>query len=124
MSAAYKKSVREAVHETDEPVSIRQLIGAKSILSADPAPAGAEFAAKSIKHDHGFHYLSAGRRDFENVPSLHFTIDGVQAAGDSNNVFVAWHPRKDLAGIPPIQVLWVISDFERVEFLQTPHVWV
>ena len=106
MSVAYKEAVRVVVKDTSEPLSVRSLVGAASILAADgkDSRVDAKDAAKSIKHDHAFRYLSSGRKEFASPTSLHFTIDGVRAGGDENNIFVAWLPRKKLAGIPPIQV--------------------
>ncbi len=106
ISAAYKDAVRTTVKDTEEPLSMRQLIGASAIADADGAVPGLASGklAREIKHDHGFRYLGNGRKHFENPPALHLTIDGVRGGGEENNIFVAWLPRKRLAGVPPIQV--------------------
>ena len=49
-------------------------------------------------------YLSHGRSLFENVPALHYSLDGVAAGGHDNEMYVAYHSEAELAGIPPLQV--------------------
>ena len=36
--------------------------------------------------------------------AMHYTIDGVSGAGDAKEIFLAWLPSRNLAGMPPIQV--------------------
>ena len=35
---------------------------------------------------------------------VHYTLDGVDGVGDSNEIYVTWLPRKNTAAVAPIQV--------------------
>ena len=48
--------------------------------------------------------LGAARQVFYGINVMHYAIDGVSASGDHNNIFMAWHPRKNTAWIGPPQV--------------------
>ena len=90
MSNAYKEAVLQATRETDEPISVRQLFGADRILRAakigESVPTVGRAAARAIRHD-AMKYLAVGRQVFKNPASMHYTIDGVTAGGDNQNVF-------------------------------------
>ena len=48
--------------------------------------------------------LGAARQVFYGINVMHYAIDGVSASGDHNDIFMAWHPRKNTAWIGPPQV--------------------
>ena len=107
LSFAYKAAVTTAVRTTAEPLSLRQLLGARSVIeaaSANTEPACSSATARRLAKDKVVGLLSVARQVFLNPPALHYTLDGVQAGGDANNVFIAWLPRLDIVGFPPIQV--------------------
>ena len=106
MSNAYKKAVLDAAKQSSEPLSVRQLVGASYILrqgSREDLSASAGRLAGRVIHDAALRYLAIGREVFRAPQMLHYTIDGVQAGGDHQNVFFAWLPLQDVVGVPPLQ---------------------
>ena len=61
--------------------------------------------AQKAKRDFCLSYLASGRSSFRAPKMLHYTVDGVRAAGDDNEIFVAWLPERNLAGVAPIQAM-------------------
>jgi hypothetical protein len=61
-------------------------------------------ASRQAEQDQCLSYLSVGRKVFGSPQTLHYTVDAV-SANDSNDIFVAWLPSRNIAGIPPIQVV-------------------
>ena len=35
---------------------------------------------------------------------MHYTLDGVDGGGDSNEIYIGWLPKENTAEVPPIQV--------------------
>lgn len=106
MSNAYKDAVLSAASSSSEPVSTRQLMGSDYILRAASkgmeAPSVGRQAGRA-QQDKALRLLANGRVLFKDPPALHYSVDGVQASGEHNNVAFACLPRQGIMGVPPIQ---------------------
>jgi hypothetical protein len=107
MSYAYKSAIASAVRSSSEPISVRGLMGARSVLnhgSVCDHAVSCGSTARRIEKDIVLRELGAARKVFNCGGVLHYSVDGVQASGDHNNIFVAWLPKLNIATVGPPQV--------------------
>jgi hypothetical protein len=120
-SEAYKEAAIEACKSTDEPVKLRQLLGAKGIQAnaSDTVvvPSGSGAATGAIKRDHCLKVFGASREAFRDNRVLHLTGDGVAAAGRHNEIFVAFRADTRQGTVCPIKA-------QTIHFPSIPHVTV
>ena len=129
MSYAYNTAVVKAVADSAAPVLVRQYLGAHSILrcSNEDQTSDCSGMARRITKDAVLRELAAARMVFDDPIMIHLTLDGVTAAGEHTNIFVAWLPHLNLAYIPPGQAQFrpTRSQSKKDVFLQKRprHVW-
>ena len=107
-SMAYKEAVVKAAREMPNKIDPRHIMDVTSLKEGrEPAEVpNHRGTASQATQDEALAYLASSRVIFREPRSLHFTFDGVRAAGEENVIFVAWLPRADVAAIPPLQAGW------------------
>ena len=105
MNAAYREAVAQTSIVVDDPLSRRGLMGAQRVRSSSDTNAekGVKSSASRTGIDHGLCCLAACRILFKYHPALRFTVDGITAFGDHNEIFMCWLPRTTTAAVAPIQ---------------------
>jgi hypothetical protein len=110
ISKAYIGAVLDASTQSKEPITPRGLLASSAILKlASGSGASGQCpnqgrTARCAKQDKMLKYFAEIRSDFEAPRALHYSVDGVQAGGDHNELFFAVLPKARLACLPPLQV--------------------
>ena len=95
-----------------EPVKPRALLASQQLMLAAKEPDGSlkipdqgHTARDSVKN-WTIRYFAESRAVFRPVRFIHLPCDGVQAAGDHNEIFLCWDPKCKVACCAPIKVEW------------------
>lgn len=105
MSYAYKEAVVSTARESTAQLTPRQLMTAQSISAKNKRGIATGAVAGRLERDYVFRQLAAARQVFQNISVLHYSLDGVAAAGEHNDFFVAFEPKQNFGYVGPPQVV-------------------
>jgi hypothetical protein len=125
-SKAYISAVLLVTDKTKEPITPRAFLGSTAI-SNSLGPAASQGVcpsqgrtAREAKTEKAMRYVGAIRNQFKHTRLLHFTVDGVRAGGDSNELFFAWDAIAGVGAVPPLKVR-TNNDLNSAFFWPTRH---
>ena len=107
LSEVYKREIVKTAREMPTHVSASSFLNAAAVFAGGVAPSEVTHSkdtARKAETDATLAYMTEGCRIFRHPRSIHLCHDEVRADGEDNDIYVAFLPQRDIAGIPPIQV--------------------